>query len=145
MSFSCYVSVGSEVITSGIIEALLGLGKLVYVPIITSETEMTFLLYDRETELLAKDFRVTGSSRQLRQIIPEVSIIPVVAASQNGTRIGYGRGYYDRWLKKNGQTQRIGLAFNCQLNEDIFPEEHDQKLDKIITETNVICCTNHSG
>ena len=145
MSFSCYVSVGSEVITSGIIEALLGLGKLVCVPIVTSETEMTFVPYDKETELFSRDFRATGSNKQLRTIIPEVSIIPVVAASLNGSRIGYGRGYYDRWLEKNGQTQRIGLAFNCQLNEDILPEEHDQRLDKIITETGVICCRNHSG
>lgn len=139
-SFSCYVSIGTEVTTMAIINALTTLGKWVSVPIILSENEMGFAPLTRDTLELSKMFKPTFARNINTNCLPEVSIIPTVAASRSGARIGYGRGYYDRWLSKNKYTKKIGLAFSCQLFNAIVPEDHDQKLDKIITEEEIIPC-----
>ena len=141
-SFSCYVSIGTEVATMAIINALTTLGKWVSVPIILSEHEMGFAPLSRDTLEFSRTFKPTFDRSINTNCVPEVSIIPTVAASRNGARIGYGRGYYDRWLSKNKYTKKIALAFNCQLFNDIVAEEHDQKLDQIITEEELIPCRN---
>jgi len=141
-SFSCYVSIGAEVTTEAIIDALMTLGKWVSVPIVLSDNEMGFAPLNKDTLELSKTFKPTFASSKNTNCLPEVSIIPTVAASRSGARIGYGRGYYDRWLSKNKYTEKIGLAFSCQLFNDIVPEDHDQKLDKIITEEEIIPCGN---
>ena len=141
-SFSCYVSIETEVATMEIINALTTLGKWVSVPVILSENEMGLAPLNRNTLELSKTFKPTSASTMNTNCLPEVSIIPTVAASRSGARIGYGKGYYDRWLSKNKYTEKIGLAFSCQLFNDIVPEDHDQKLDKIITEEEIIPCGN---
>ena len=141
-SFSCYVSIGTEVTTVAIIDALTTLGKWVSVPVILSENKMGFAPLNKDTLKLSKNFEPTSASSINTNCLPEVSIIPTVAASRSGARIGYGRGYYDRWLSKNKHTEKIGLAFSCQLFNGIVPEDHDQTLDKIITEEEIIPCGN---
>jgi len=63
----------------------------------------------------------------------DLIIVPGVAFDRRGYRIGYGRGYYDKVLKDfNGKT--IGLAFSLQIVDSIPAEEHDIKVDRVITE-----------
>jgi len=141
-SFSCYVAINTEVATNIIIDALLTLEKLVYVPIVLSKTDMVFAPFDEDTQELSRDFKPGLLTKTETSLVPEVAIIPLVAASPFGDRIGYGKGYYDRWLSRNHKTKKIGLAFSCQLFENITSESHDQKLDKIITEEEIISCNN---
>ena len=141
-SFSCYVSIGTEVTTMAIINALTTLGKWVSVPVILSEHEIGFTPLSKDTIELSKNFKPISARIINTNYVPEVSIIPTVAVSRSGTRIGYGKGYYDRWLSKNKYTKKIALAFSCQLFNDIVPEDHDQKLDKIVTEEEIIPCGN---
>ena len=61
-------------------------------------------------------------------------IVPGVAFDANGYRVGYGKGFYDRFLKDKRQMTVIGLCFSGQLVEEIPHDEHDIKMDKIITE-----------
>lgn len=61
-------------------------------------------------------------------------IVPGVAFDANGYRVGYGKGFYDRFLKDKRQMTVIGLCFSSQLVEEIPHDEHDIKMDKIITE-----------
>ncbi len=139
-SFSCYVSIGTEVMTKAIINALTTLGKWVSVPVMISNDEMGFAPLSKDTLELSRAFKPAYTQIINTNCSPEVSIIPIVATSRTGNRIGYGKGYYDRWLSENKYTKKIGLAFSCQLFNDIVPEEHDQKLDKIITEEEIISC-----
>ena len=53
-------------------------------------------------------------------------------------RIGYGKGYYDKLLKTTC-AKKIALAFELQIVEKIPAEEHDVKVDKILTEKQIIC------
>ncbi|MEK6733929.1 MAG: 5-formyltetrahydrofolate cyclo-ligase, partial [Pseudomonadota bacterium] len=75
-------------------------------------------------------------------VIPNIIIAPVVACDAKGNRIGLGKGFYDITLqylrKKNPNLLYIGLCFDFQLIERIESAKHDQKLDIIITESQVI-------
>jgi 5-formyltetrahydrofolate cyclo-ligase len=70
----------------------------------------------------------------------ELLIIPGIVFDQHGNRLGHGMGYYDRLLKKISQAHSIGLAFECQLIESLPAEEHDEKVEMIVTENRGIHC-----
>ena len=77
-----------------------------------------------------------------RPVSPEdidLVIVPGIAFDRSGERIGYGMGFYDRFLKKiRKDTSSIGLAYEFQIVDDIPSEETDVKVNKIITEKRVI-------
>ena len=64
-------------------------------------------------------------------------IMPLVGFDTYKNRLGYGGGFYDRYLQRFPNLERIGLAFECQRCNDIPTEETDQKLDFIITEKGI--------
>jgi 5-formyltetrahydrofolate cyclo-ligase len=75
--------------------------------------------------------------------IPNVIIAPLIACDIEGNRIGYGKGFYDKYLIKQRKTKKllhvIALCYEKQLSQVLLPyEEHDQKLDVIITEKKVL-------
>lgn len=61
-------------------------------------------------------------------------IVPGVAFDTSGFRIGYGKGYYDKYLCNRGMIAKFALAFDFQILEKIPAEECDVKMDKVITE-----------
>lgn len=71
---------------------------------------------------------------------PELIIVPLLGFDKNGHRIGYGRGFYDRLLNLYPLSNRVALAYSKQEIKDIPIEEHDQKVDFIITEQELITC-----
>ena len=62
----------------------------------------------------------------------DLAVIPGVAFTPDGRRLGRGRGYYDRLLARFARAYTIGLAFPFQLLEDIPTEPHDIKLNEIL-------------
>ena len=70
-------------------------------------------------------------------IYPDILLVPIVAFDKNLNRIGYGGGFYDRYLEKISQIKKcitIGLAFSHQKVNKIKVENFDRKLDLILTE-----------
>jgi 5-formyltetrahydrofolate cyclo-ligase len=68
----------------------------------------------------------------------DLVIVPGIAFDKNGHRIGYGYGYYDRFLKRlDAKVKKVGLAFYFQLIDKIPEEKHDIPMDIIITEEKV--------
>ena len=69
-------------------------------------------------------------------------IVPAVGVDKNGYRLGYGGGYYDRFLapskKIKNKPKIFGLVFSFQLIDDAISENHDIKFDKVFTEDSVI-------
>lgn len=63
-----------------------------------------------------------------------LAILPGVAFDMNGYRIGYGKGYYDRFLQNKRQITAVALAFAQQLADDIPHDVYDIRMDKIVTE-----------
>ncbi len=75
---------------------------------------------------------------------PEILIVPLLAFSRSGARLGYGGGFYDRtleMLRARRSTLAIGFAFAGQETDDVPLEPTDQPLDMIVTETGVIDVT----
>ncbi|UOA26345.1 5-formyltetrahydrofolate cyclo-ligase [Pseudosulfitobacter sp. DSM 107133] len=73
-------------------------------------------------------------------MVPEILIVPLVAFDRHGGRLGYGGGFYDRTLeglRARGPVLAVGFAFAAQEAEALPMEETDQRLDMIVTETDV--------
>lgn len=70
----------------------------------------------------------------------DLIIVPGVAFDKKGGRLGHGKGYYDRTLKKAIDILKIGLCFEFQIVDSIPMEEHDVYIDKIISEKRIIEC-----
>lgn len=132
----CYMNIGSEVGTLGIIEEAWRLGKDVWLPKV-SGTDMEFYLIRSVTELCKGTFGVmepTGESEKAEGT-DGLMIVPGIAFDRELHRIGYGKGYYDRYISRHPELITMGISFNVQLLEKIPAEEQDQKLDILITET----------
>jgi 5,10-methenyltetrahydrofolate synthetase len=72
-------------------------------------------------------------------VVPDVVLVPCVGYTASGFRLGYGGGYFDRWLADHPQVTAIGLAWAIgEIGEDAFaPQAHDQKLMLVLTERGV--------
>ena len=79
---------------------------------------------------------------QKKKIYPDIILIPLVAFDSNLNRIGYGKGYYDRSLKKINKIKKnvisLGIAYSFQKCQKIPTNKHDFKLDYIFTEKGII-------
>ena len=69
--------------------------------------------------------------------MPDFTLLPGLAFSPLGFRIGYGGGYYDRFLVQNPHLKKIGLAYACQEVDAVPTEENDIPLDMVITENGI--------
>jgi len=76
----------------------------------------------------------TGKSES---VVPDVVIVPLVAFTAEGHRLGQGGGHYDRWLAAHPQATAIGLAWDCQLAEELPIEAHDRPLAAVVTPTRI--------
>lgn len=140
-----YVSFNNEVDTHGMIKKALQNGKTVLVPKINTGDKTICA-----SQLLSWEDLTTGAYsikepredciRKISTSSVELLIVPGVVFDLCGNRIGYGMGYYDRLLKETIHAHSIGLAFECQLIKSIPTEEHDEKVEMIITEDRTIQC-----
>ena len=143
----CYMDFRNEVKTGGIIREALSAGKRTGLPLVyNSGAERGLLAY--EIKDLDNDVRkgaygiLEPCSEKLRKVNDseiDLVIVPGVAFDINRQRLGYGAGYYDRFLKKlRPDCIKIGIAFDIQIMDIIPVETHDIKMDAIITETRMI-------
>lgn len=129
-----YLSVRSEVQTDKIIKTLLKQGRTVCVPVV-SRTTMYAIRITEQTEYEVSPMGIPQPPLAEGLIVPspELTVVPIVGFDPKRNRIGYGGGYYDRFLKDYAG-EKIGLAFEAQRVEEIPREEFDVALDAIITE-----------
>lgn len=71
----------------------------------------------------------------------DLIIVPGVGFDNSGNRIGFGKGYYDKFLSHNPNSKIIGLAFDELLVDSIPTEPHDKKVDIIITDKKIVRCS----
>lgn len=68
----------------------------------------------------------------------DVIVVPAVAFDRKGYRLGYGKGFYDRFLKKHTDSLKVGLAYDFQVLDNLPIEQHDMPVDIILTPTKTI-------
>ena len=70
----------------------------------------------------------------------DMILVPGIAFDGKGSRIGFGNGFYDKFLENHKNSLKIGLAFENQIVGSVPNEIHDKKMDMIITEKRIIRC-----
>ena len=140
---ACYVSVQKEVETRGIIEYALDNGKQLAVPVTRAGGVMDFQRISSLAGLQADRFGLLEPMGDDGQIISpgglDLVIAPGIAFDRLGNRIGFGGGYYDRFLTQT-HAIRVGLAYAFQLADLLPAESHDVRMDWLVTENEVISC-----
>lgn len=130
-----YLSYSSEAPTDLLIERLIEQGWTVYCPRVEGE-EMTAVLYGEDFSLSAHRIREPIGERFDGEL--QAVIAPLLAVDRQGNRLGYGGGYYDRFLKKHSNAKRIGYAFDFQVVKSVPCEPHDEKMECIVTDKQVL-------
>jgi 5-formyltetrahydrofolate cyclo-ligase len=137
-----YTSKEKEVNTVPLITALLERKNPVIVPIIVKEDVSLRLSYLRDlATLVPSTFGVPepiGSEIPARGEDVDTIILPMLGFDRTGARIGYGAGYYDRFLEKYPSLHKIGIAFACQEIESLPLDTTDVRMDHIVTEDGVV-------
>ena len=140
-----YVNFRSEVETLQLIQKCLENGKRVAVPLVdsTQSTMIAFQVTDLEQDLRPGYFDIPepDPARTSRVAGREIDVVmlPGSVFDPAGGRLGYGGGYYDRFLVNDAPLAcRIGLAFEMQVVEAVPLEPHDQRLDYLVTEKRII-------
>ena len=132
-----YCGTSNEVDTSIIIRDALKNGKHVALPKILSMGIMETLEIESMEELIPERHGILEPKEGSRKIPPEeidLALIPCLGFSRDGYRIGYGGGFYDRFLP-NGNFTKIIIAFDQMSVESMPVGAFDHKVDKIITES----------
>lgn len=140
MNFLIYVPINNEVDTKSIIEWLLGKGTNIFVPAHLKENNTwVFTKFTGWEELEKGPFNIP-QPQSISPIDPatgNVAIIPGVAFSKKGVRLGYGKGVFDRLLG-NSDAIKIGLAYDFQIVDEFTGEDHDLRMDIVITEKEIL-------
>ena len=138
-----YLNMRSEVETTDLLEGLLNSGKQVCAPVVDTERlELTpRRIQSIKTELVRHRYGMLEPNATC-PIFPtehlQLIVVPGIAFDCNGYRLGYGKGFYDRFLMKCPHAIAIGLAYQIQLVEDTFPQAWDMPVQHIFTETDRI-------
>lgn len=132
-----YLDFNYEVETRKIIMDALNEGKKVYIPRVEGKNMVSVPInsIDNLKESKFKILEPTGESEEIDE--KTLVIVPGVAFSEKGERIGYGGGYYDRFLEDKNNLL-IALSYECQIYNDLPVEKHDIRIPIIITEERII-------
>ena len=130
----CYIDYRNEAGTRSIIEKAWNLGKKVAVPKVESE-EMNFY-YISEFSDLQEGYRqiLEPNTDNPANVEDALVIMPGVAFDKKRNRIGYGKGFYDKFLEQHPSYKTMALSFECQLVSEIQADAFDLKPDVLITE-----------
>lgn len=135
-TIALYLAKNGEVDAKPFFDFLEAQKKKILVPVTKDEIELVeFTSFDELTE---GKFKVLEPRIKVKsEVPPDVLIIPGLAFDQDMHRLGYGKGYYDRLLKKV-KSIRIGVCFDFQIVEKIPKHEHDEQMDIIVTEKRIL-------
>lgn len=137
-----YISIKekNEVHTFSLLKACFEQKKMVIVPRIVGEGVMEHIELNSLSDLETNEWGVPEPTTKQKYSINDFDlvIVPMVAGDRYKNRLGYGKGFYDRFLE-NVKAKKIGLLFDCQLFGEKLPvESFDIPLDILITESEQI-------
>ena len=122
-----------------VIKILVELEKQKYrisLPKIKKNSQMDFFCWSIKDALSINKFGIPEPTSG-KKIIPSILLVPLVAFDKNLNRVGYGGGFYDRYIKKikkNKKVITIGLAYSFQKIRKVPTNQYDMNLDYIVTE-----------
>ncbi|TDX47995.1 5-formyltetrahydrofolate cyclo-ligase [Orenia marismortui] len=147
-SIMLYVAFRNEVRTETMIKDCLDMGKKVIVPVTDIDNRELYLseLKDYDLELTQGSYGILEPESNYIRIVDlsevDLVVLPGLAFDKRGNRLGYGGGYYDKLLAKNSNLTKIAICFDFQIIANVVFDNHDIKMDKIISEEQVIVCSS---
>ncbi len=114
----------------------------IVLPIIKTNNSMSFKTWKYKDPLYVNKFGGLEPENHKKKIIPDLILVPLVAFDKNLNRIGYGKGYYDKYLRRINKIKKkvifLGIAYSFQKCRAIPINKYDFKLNYIFTERGII-------
>ena len=110
-------------------------------PVIEKNNSMDFFVWKKNDVLFLNKYGIPEPERT-KKIIPDIILVPLLAFDKNKNRIGYGKGFYDKFLNKYLKIKKkiftIGVAFSFQNHHNLPVQSRDFSLNHVITEKGII-------
>ena len=135
-----YYPFDNEASTLEIMNYLHSKNKKVLLPVIENDSKkLLFAKYDIQSELVKNNFGIfEPKDKEFVDIENiDIALIPCVAFNNKLFRLGMGGGFYDRTFSNTSSTMLIGVAYSFQNENESFEEEHDIKMDYVITQKGI--------
>ncbi len=134
-----YYPFGDELSTLELMNQLTKKNFIISLPMINNKFEMSFYSWSPNEPLTINRYGILEPFKG-KKITPSTLIIPMLAFDSNLNRLGYGGGFYDRFIQKiekQNNCVKIGLALSCQKINKVPVDKYDKKMDFIITEKRI--------
>lgn len=138
-----YLAFGNEPDIDIVLEQARLAGKTVCVPQIISKTEICAVRFEGFGQLSLDRYGIRSVSCADVVINPHeiaLALVPGVGFAKNGSRIGMGAGYYDRFLVQVDKAVLMGVTYNALLCRKIPVDDYDKAVQYLVTETNITLC-----
>ena len=103
-------------------------------PVIKPNNQMSFVEWQYLDPLKVNEFGILEPCLASKPLFPDFMLVPLLAFDSNNNRLGYGKGFYDKFLEKKKNIITIGIAFSFQKYNKLPVSNLDIKLDYILTE-----------
>jgi len=136
-----FYSFGSEIPTAVLVRRLLERGRRVLLPYLTDGNSMEAAEIRPGDPLEQTEYGPKEPARRVAVDPAEVDLVvtPGLAFDRAGGRLGYGGGYYDRYLARlQPHALRVGICFAAQVVDEVPLEDADQRVDVVVTDTEVV-------
>ena len=140
LNLALYYPTSFEINVLKILENKSMIDKNILLPVIEKNNVMNFFSWKKNNVLLVNKFGILEPVKSKIKI-PDIILVPILAFDRNKCRLGYGKGFYDRYLnkylKKFSNILTVGVAFSFQKHHKLPIDKNDVKLDYILTEKGV--------
>jgi len=139
---AAYVAMRSEADPSAILETLHRRGAMIGLPVVVPGQTLIFRGFAPGHALIPGGFGTMVPAEAAPVVHPDLVIVPVVGFDRAGTRLGYGKGHYDRAIAamhaRGHRPPLVGIAFALQEVDSVPHEPHDIRLDLVVTENGIL-------
>lgn len=134
-----YMPINNEVDVALLIDDVYKDGKCAWLPRIFGD-DMEMYYYDQDTPVVLGAFNITepDSDRVLEPDDKTLVVMPGAVFSLDRDRIGYGGGFYDKYLDKHKGVKTVAACYDMQIKEKIPTEPHDIKPQAVVSEKRII-------
>lgn len=135
-----YLAFGKELSVDKVLLQALADGKKVVVPLIVSATEMEAAVISNLQDFCLDRYGIRSVRKPADLVSPEaidLVLVPGVAFGRDGSRMGMGAGYYDRFLERAFKAETIGVAYEKLLQDKLPADKYDIPVQYLVSETGI--------
>lgn len=137
-----YHSISSEIDTLKLIDYSLSIGKPVALPRCNVDRTISFYFIDSLDNLEVSSYGIAEPREDFNMLVrifdSSLCVVPAFAYDMEGFRLGYGGGYYDRFLSTYKVMNTLGICYSVCLIDKLIKEKHDISIDYIMTESDFV-------